>query len=74
MKLWTRHKKLKNENGCFNPSRLKNLNPLEPKREYELRQLYYDCKNVRDLLNELDRVNKMLQEQDHEIWEMIHGR
>lgn len=62
----------KNEQGSLNPHRLNGVKPLEAKREAELRGLYYDCKNIMDLLNELDRRDEIIREQDRELWVLIN--
>ena len=68
---WMKRKK-SSEEGSFNPNRLKDVSPLTPQKEAELRGLYYDCLNIRLLLNELDRKDAMLKELDHELWLMIN--
>lgn len=65
--------RLKGDNkGSLNPSRLDNITPLTARREAELRGVYYDCKNIRDLLNELDRRDAIIQQQDRDIWRMVN--
>jgi len=58
--------------GSLNPDRLKNVAPLTPQKEAVLRALYYDCPNIKVLLDELDRRNDIIREMDHEIWMMIN--
>ena len=71
---WFFKSKVKNDTGSFNPSRLEHCDPLSPQREAELRGLYYDCRNVRDLLNELDRRDRIIKDQDHELWKIINKK
>ena len=58
--------------GSLNPDRLKDVPPLTPQKEAELRGLYYDCQNIRILLDELDRRDEIIKETDHELWLMVN--
>lgn len=60
------------QRGSLNPYRLDNVEPMSPQKEAELRGLYYDCTNIRILLNELDRRDKIIKDLDHELWLMVN--
>ena len=60
------------QSGSLNPDRLKDVSPLTPQKEAILRGLYYDCNNIKLLLDELDRRNEIIQKTNHELWLMVN--
>jgi len=70
---WFKKKKL-TEAGSLNPTRLENVAPLSAKREAQLRGVYFDCPNVHDLLDELDRRDDVIKKQDHNLWLLVNKK
>ena len=62
----------KNERGSLTPFHLRDVSPMTPQQECTLRGLYYDCKNIKILLDEIDRRDEIIKKMDHEIWCMIN--
>jgi len=64
--------KRSDQSGSLNPDRLKDVSPLTPQKEATLRGLYYDCANIKILLDELDRRDEIIRATDHELWLMVN--
>ena len=76
MNLWKKLKKWicksnGNEDGYFVPVNRESA-PLRPEIEMKLRDVMYDCPNVKMLVDELDRMNILIKDQDHELWLQIN--
>jgi len=67
-------KKTVDSNGSFTRGKVDTLSPMTPNQEAKLRGAYYDCPNVRILIDELDRRDEIIKAKDHELWLIINKR